>query len=83
MPPKRKRGDVDGDGDGDGDDDDNLEPTVKNAAQRVGFFDPGIPAQLYTLWQGQIHRAIQNWDCYGAGEAGTNKCSEFCDWAAR
>ena len=82
MPPKHKRGDGNGDGDGDGDGDDDLEPTVKNAAQRVGFFDPGIPAQWYTLWRGQIHRAIQNWDCYGAGEAGTNKWSEFCEWAA-
>ena len=56
MPPKRKQGDGDVDADGD----DDLEPTVKNAVQRVRFFDPGIPAQLYTLWRGQIHRAIQN-----------------------
>ena len=77
MPPKHKRGDGDGDGDSEGDDD--LEPTVKNAAQRVGFFDPGIPAQLYTLWWGQIHRAIQNWHCYGAGEGGRNKWSKLCE----
>ena len=31
MPTKRKRGDGDGAGDGD----DDLEPTVKNAAQRL------------------------------------------------
>ena len=81
MPPKRKRGD--GNRDGNGDVDDDPEPSMKNAAQRVGFFDAGIPVQLYPLWRGQIHRAIQNWDCYGAGEAGTNKWSEFCEWAAR
>ena len=49
MPTKCKRGDDDGDGD----DDDDLEPTVKNAARRVGFRDAAIPAQLYTLWRGR------------------------------
>ncbi|KAF8415751.1 hypothetical protein BGX38DRAFT_1281171 [Terfezia claveryi] len=49
------------------------EPTIKQAAERVGFFDPGIPPQLYTLWRGQIHRGVQNWDCFGSGEAGSNK----------
>ena len=77
MPAKRKRGDGNRDGDGAGDD--NLEPTVKNATQRVGFFDPGIPEQLYTLWRGQIQRAMQNRDCYGAAEAGTKQGSEFCE----
>ena len=78
MPPKRKGRDGDGNSDGDAD----AEPTVKNAAQRVACFDPGIPAQLYTLRRGQIHRAIQNWYCYVAGQAGTNKWREFCEWAA-
>ena len=25
---------------------------------------------------------MHNWDCYGAGEPGTNKWSEFGEWAA-
>ena len=54
MPAKRKSGDSDRDGNGDH----SLEPTVKNAVQRVGYFDTGIPAKLYTLWQGHIYRAI-------------------------
>ena len=29
-----------------------------------------------------MHRGIQNWNCYGAGEEGTSKWAEFCDWAA-
>ena len=28
-----------------------------------------------------MHRGIQNWNCYSAGEAGMNKWAEFCDWA--
>ena len=51
--------------------------TVKAGAVKVGFFDNGIPPQLYSLWRTQVHRGIQNWDCFGAAEAGTNKWTDF------
>ena len=55
--------------------------TVKVAAEKVAFFDNGIPPQLYSLWRTQVHRGIQNWDCFGAAEAGTKKLTDFCEWA--
>ena len=56
--------------------------TVKGAAEKVGFCDNGIPPQLYSLWRTQVHRGIQNWDCFGAAVAGTKKWTDFCAWAA-
>ncbi|RPB23538.1 hypothetical protein L211DRAFT_849802 [Terfezia boudieri ATCC MYA-4762] len=32
---------------------DGDEPTIRNVAENVGFFDNGIPPQLYTLWRSQ------------------------------
>ena len=55
---------------------------MKGAAERVRFSDTGVPAKLYTLWQKQVHRGIQNWDCYGPEEAGTSRWDAFCEWAA-
>ena len=72
--PKRKRAQVESESED--------EPTVRQAAERIGFFDPGIPKRLYTFWRAQVHRGIQNWTCFGAGEAGTTKWAEFCEWAA-
>jgi len=48
-------------------------PTVRKAAENVGFFDAGIPPQLYTLWRSQVHWGIQNWNSDGAWEAGINR----------
>jgi len=56
--------------------------TVKEVATKVRFFDNGVPSQLYTLWRGQVHRGIQNWNCFGSAEAGTNWWNDFCEWAA-
>ena len=56
--------------------------TVKGAAEKVGFFDNGIHPQLYSLWRTQVHRGIQNWDCFVAAEAGTKEWTDFCEWAA-
>ena len=56
--------------------------TVKGAAEKVGFFDNGIPPQLYSLWRTQVHRGIRNWDCVGAAEAGTKKWTDCWEWAA-
>jgi len=61
---------------------DNEETTMKGAAERVGFSDTGVPAKLYILWRKQVHRGIQNWDCYGLEEAGTSRWDAFCEWAA-
>ncbi|RPB26621.1 hypothetical protein L211DRAFT_847247 [Terfezia boudieri ATCC MYA-4762] len=58
------------------------ERTVRKAAERVGFFDKGIPGQLYTQWRKQVHRRIQNFNCHGPEEAGSNKWESFCEWAA-
>ena len=76
MPPKRKRAvpvnnvsDVE-------------EPTVRQAATNVGFYDLNIYSKLYTFWRAQVHWGIQNWNCFGAGEAGTSRWSEFCEWVA-
>ena len=60
----------------------NEDLTVKEAAKCVGFQDEDIPGNLYTLWRAQVHMGIHNWNCYGAGEAGTSKWAEFGDWAA-
>ena len=46
------------------------DPTTRQAAQSVGFFDAGIPARLYTLWRKQVHRAIENFRCFGPKETG-------------
>jgi len=51
----------------------HSEGTVKEAATKVGFFDDGVPSQLYTLWRGQVHRDIQNWNCFGSAEAGISQ----------
>jgi len=51
-------------------------------ATKVGFFDDRVPSRLYTLWQGQVHRGIQNWNCFGSAEAGTNRWNDFCEWVA-
>ncbi|RPB22174.1 hypothetical protein L211DRAFT_850931 [Terfezia boudieri ATCC MYA-4762] len=53
------------------------ETTVRKAAERVGFFGEGIPSQLYTQWRKQVHRGIQNFNCYGPEEAGSNKWESF------
>ncbi|RPB19632.1 hypothetical protein L211DRAFT_853014 [Terfezia boudieri ATCC MYA-4762] len=69
------------DGDGmrlDGD----ADSTIKQAADKVGFNDDGIPGKLYTFWWKHIHRGVQNWDCYGPEEAGTSRWDAFCEWAA-
>jgi len=58
------------------------EPTVRNTVEKMGFFDPSIPLQLYTLWRSQVHWGIQNWNSYGAGEAGINRWGEFWEWPA-
>ncbi|RPB19145.1 hypothetical protein L211DRAFT_853486 [Terfezia boudieri ATCC MYA-4762] len=58
------------------------ETTVRKAAEWVGFFDEGIPSQLYTQWRKQVHREIQNFNYYGPEEAGSNKWEFFCEWAA-
>ena len=76
MPPKRKRAVPVHNGS------DVEEPTVRQAATNVGFYDPNIDSKLYTFWRAQVHRGIQNWNCFGAGEAGTSRWSEFCEWAA-
>jgi len=60
----------------------HSERTVKEAATKVEFFDDGVPSQLYTLWWGQVHRGIQNWNCFGSAEADTNQWNNFCKWAA-
>ncbi|RPB19146.1 hypothetical protein L211DRAFT_853487 [Terfezia boudieri ATCC MYA-4762] len=62
--------------------DNTDEPTVRNAVESVGFFDDSIPPQLYTLWREQVHRGVQNWACYGAGEVSLIRWGEFCEWAA-
>ncbi|RPB22175.1 hypothetical protein L211DRAFT_850932 [Terfezia boudieri ATCC MYA-4762] len=72
MPPRQQLGNADN----------TDEPMVRNAAKSVGFFDDGIPPQLYTLWRKQVHRGVQNWTCYGAREAGIIRWGEFCEWAA-
>ncbi|RPB26622.1 hypothetical protein L211DRAFT_847248 [Terfezia boudieri ATCC MYA-4762] len=72
MPPRQQGGNAQ-----DGD-----EPTIRNTAENIGFFDDGIPPQLYTLWRSQVHRGVQNWGCYGAGEAGIIRWGDFCEWAA-
>jgi len=72
MPPRQQ-----GAGDHSGD-----EPTVRNALEIVGFFDAGIPPQLYTLWRSQVQRGIQNWNSYEAGEVGINRWGKFCEWAS-
>ena len=56
--------------------------TVKRAAQQVGFLDFGIPPQLYSLWQTEVYRGIQNWDRFVAAEAGTKEWPDFVEWAA-
>jgi len=48
----------------------HSEGMVKEAATKVGFFNDGVPSQLYTLWRGQVYRGIQNWNCFGSAEAG-------------
>ena len=55
---------------------------VKGAAEKVGFFDNGIPPQLYSLWRTQVHRGIQSWDCLEGAEAGTKTWTDFSEWAA-
>jgi len=60
----------------------HSEGTVKEAAMKVGFFDDGVPSQLYTLWWGQVYRGIQNWNYFGSAEAGTSWWNDFCEWAA-
>jgi len=61
---------------------DKEENKVKTAAERLSFHADGVPGQLYTMWQQQIHRSIQNFNCYGAEESGTNRWENFCQWAA-
>jgi hypothetical protein len=56
--------------------------TMKKAAEQVGFSDAGTPTKLYTLWRKQVHRGVQNWDCFGPEEAGTSRWDAFCEWAA-
>jgi len=50
----------------------HSEGTVKEAAAEVGFFNDWVPSQLYVLWRGQVHRGIQNWNCFASAEAGTS-----------
>jgi len=69
MLAKRRRGNAPADMESD----DGAEPTVKQAAEKAGFYDPGIPPQLYTLWRGQVHQGVQNWGCFGAGESGSER----------
>ena len=76
MPPKRKRAVPVNNGS------DVEEPAVMQAATNVGFYDLNIDSKLYTFWRAQVHRGIQNWNCFGAGEAGTSRWSKFCEWAA-
>ena len=76
MPPKRKRTVPVNNGS------DVEEPTVRQAATNVGFYDPNIDSTLYTFRRAQVCRGIQNWNCFGAGEAETSRWSEFCEWAA-
>jgi len=52
---------------------DKAENKVKTAAERLGFHADGIPGHLYTMWQKQIYRGIQNFNCYGPQESGTNR----------
>jgi len=56
----------------------HSEGMVKEAATKVGFFDDRVLSQLYTLWRGQVHRGIQNWNCFDSAEAGTNRWNDFC-----
>ena len=53
MPPKRKRPNQANTGS-----DAEDEPTVKQAATFVGFYDPGIDAKLYQFWRAQVHSVI-------------------------
>ena len=76
MPPKRKRAVSENHGS------DVEEPMVRQAATNVGFYDSNIYSKLYTFWRAQVHRGIQNWNCFSTGEAGTSRWSEFCEWAA-
>ena len=55
MPPKRKRPNQANAGS-----DAEDEPTVKQAATFLGFYDPGMEAKLYLFWRGQVHQGIQN-----------------------
>ena len=66
MRPKRKRAVPVNNGS------DVEEPTVRHAATNVGFYDPNIDSKLYTFWRAQVHRGIQNWNCFDAVEAGTS-----------
>ena len=77
MPHKRKRPNQANTG---SDTEDEL--TVKQAATFVGFYDPGIDPKLYQFWRAQVHRGIQHWNGFGAGETGSGRWSEFCEWAA-
>ena len=76
MTPKRKRAVPVNNGS------DVEEPTVRQAATNVGFYDPNIDSKIYIFWGAQVHRGIQNWNCFGPGEAGTSRWSELCEWAA-
>ena len=76
MPPKRKRAVPVNNGS------DVEERTVRQVVTKVGFYDLNIDSTLYTFRRAQVCRGIQNWNCFGAGEAETSRWSEFCEWAA-
>ena len=76
MPPKRKRAVPVNNGS------DVEERTGRQVVTKVGFYDLNIDSTLYTFWRAQVHRGIQNWNCFGAGEARTSRWREFCEWAA-
>ena len=48
MPPKRKRAVPVNNGS------DVEEATVRQAATKVGFYDPNIDSKLYTFWRAQV-----------------------------
>ncbi|KAF8425999.1 hypothetical protein EV426DRAFT_594682 [Tirmania nivea] len=56
--------------------------TIRQFADRAGFYNEGIPETLYSLWRRDVSQLIKETGVYGPQKSGTDTWSTFCWHAA-